>query len=463
MPTTHEATLDAVLSTIDQQQHQSVNLLKEFLSIPSVSAKSDHEADMRRAAQWLHDQLTFAEMKASVMHTGGHPAVVAKNHHEPGRPTVLFYGHYDVQPPEPLELWDTPAFEPTERDGKLFARGASDDKGQVWAHVAAIQAWQANGGLPVNLTVLIEGEEEVASANLAGFLKHHAADLKADVALISDTGMLGPDEPAITYGLRGLLYCEIELTAANTDLHSGLYGGAVPNPANVLTRMLGALQDEDGRVQVPGFYDDAIELKDEERRMWDGLGHDDAELADKLGIKHVSGEAGFTTNERLWARPTCDINGLTSGYQGEGAKTVLPGKASAKFSFRLVPGQDPTKIRRDVEAFCRARCPDNVTMTFRDFGAEPAALTPIDSPAARLAAEAVEAGFGTPPKFIRGGGSIPVVGLLKEHLDVDSLLVGFGLADDNLHAPNEKFDLACLHKGTRTAAALYDALGRLPV
>ena len=453
--------LDDVLKTIGDREHQSAAALAEFLSIPSVSAKSEHRPDMRRAAAWLKDQLAFAELEASVMETPGHPIVVAKNRHEPGRPAVLFYGHYDVQPPEPLHLWETPPFEPATRNGAIHARGASDDKGQVWAHLAAIQAWQAHGGVPVNLTVLIEGEEEVASENLGHFLKEYADHLRADVAVVSDTGMLGRGRPAITYGLRGLLYAEVTLTAAITDLHSGLFGGAVPNPANVLCRLLGELVDLRGRVTLPGFYDDVIEPGDEERRMWADLGSDDADLKEQLGLAHLSGEEGYTTRERLWARPTCDVNGLTGGYQGEGAKTVLPGTASGKVSFRLVPGQDPHAIKQSFVRTLGEKCPTNVKIDFKFFGAEPAALVPHDSPAAKLAAEAVEIGFGTRPAFIRGGGSIPVVGLLKERLGLDTLLVGFGLPDDNLHAPNEKFDLASLHHGTRTAAALYDKLASL--
>ncbi|MEM8876171.1 MAG: dipeptidase [Planctomycetota bacterium] len=455
--------LDDVLSTVAARHDASLSALKEWLAIPSVSAQPDHKADMMRAAQWLADQLKFAELETSIMPTPGHPIVVAKNKHVPGRPTVLFYGHYDVQPAEPLELWETPAFEPTVRDGKLFARGASDDKGQVWCHVAAIQAWQAHGGVPVNLTVLVEGEEEVASANLEGFLRSYAEDLRADVALISDTGMFDADTPAITTGLRGLMYAEVTVQGAKSDLHSGLYGGAVPNPCNVLCQLLGSLKDADNRVTIPGFYDDVQEPAADELAAWSKLDRSDEALANELGLKKLDGEAGRSTLERLWSRPTCDVNGILGGYTGEGAKTVLPSKAMGKVSFRLVPAQDPKKIQAAFEQQLRAQAPDSVELSFRYFGAEPAALTPADSPAMTLARQAVEIGFGKEPALICGGGSIPVVGLLKQQLGLDTLLVGFGLGDDNLHAPNEKFDLVQLQNGTATAAALYGKLADLPM
>lgn len=453
--------LDKVIATLDGRRDQSVAALKEFLAIPSVSTKPEHAGDCRRAAQWLVDQLSHAAMEASVMETSGHPVVVAKNRHQPGRPTVLFYGHYDVQPPEPLELWKSPPFEPTVRDGKLFARGSSDDKGPVWAHCEAVMAWQAHGGLPVNLTMLIEGEEENASENLEAFVKQYATDLKADVAVVSDTGQFARGVPAITYGLRGLVYQEVILTGPNADLHSGMFGGAVPNPANVLARLIAGLHDAQGRVTVEGFYDDVRDLTAEERRQWEALPFDEAEYFRSLGIPHGSGEAGFSTLERRWARPTLDVNGLTSGYQGHGAKTVIPSRASAKISMRLVPDQDPQDVRAKFQRTLRERCPDNCTIEFIDHGASPPALLPIDKPEAKLAAEAVEIGFGQKPVFMREGGSIPVGALFREVLGLDTLFVGFGLPDDNLHAPNEKFDLDAFHAGRRTAAALYAKLAEL--
>ncbi len=436
---------------------------RTFSKIPSVSTKPEHAQDCRRAAQWLADQLTPAGLDTSVMETGGHPVVVAKNKHEAGRPTVLFYGHYDVQPPEPLDLWKSPPFEPETRDGKVFARGAADDKGPVWAHLDAIITYQAHGGLPVNLVCLIEGEEENASENLEAFVKNYAQALKADVAVVSDTGQFGPGRPAITYGLRGLCYQEVTLTASNTDLHSGMFGGTVPNAANELSRLIASLHDADGRVTVDGFYEDVIPLTDDERAAWKALDFDDAGYFSDLGLKDGSGESGYTTLERKWARPTLDVNGITTGYQGDGAKTVIPAKASAKISMRLVPGQSWTKVRDAFQETLRNRCPDNCTLEFLDHGGIDASLLPKDSPAMSLAGEAVEIGFGTKPVTIREGGSIPVGSLFKEALGLDTLFVGFGLPDDNLHAPNEKMDLAAFHSGRRTAAALYDKLKSLPV
>jgi acetylornithine deacetylase/succinyl-diaminopimelate desuccinylase-like protein len=462
--------LDNVLSTLDGRKQQSLASLKELLSIPSVSTKPDHQDDMRRCATWLSDQLKPAKLDVQIMPTGGgkgHPVVVARNKHQPGRPTILFYGHYDVQPPEPLELWNSAPFEPTVRKDEngfdaVFARGAVDDKGQVWAHCEAIIAWQAHGGLPVNLTMLVEGEEEIGSDHLEAFVAANKDLLEADLCVISDTGLFDRDTPAITYGLRGLVYEEVFLTGPSHDLHSGGYGGAVPNPANVLGRLIASLHDADLRVNVPHFYDDVETLTPREKQMWAGLPFDEDNFArHEVGVALLSGEKGFTTLERLWARPTCDVNGLTAGYQGHGAKTVIGAKASAKISFRLVPRQDPRKVQEQFRAAMRERCPSNVKIEFANHGLAPAAIVPIDNPATKLAAEALERGFGKPPALIRTGGTIPVVGLIKQTLGIDTVLVGFGLPDDRVHSPNEKFDLDCFYKGQRTAAALYDKLAQL--
>ena len=460
------ATLDAVLSTLAGRDEAAVAQLMEFLAIPSVSTVREHADDCRRAATWVRDLLDHAGLDASLMETGtkqkrGHPVVVAKNRHEPGRPTVLFYGHYDVQPPEPLDLWKSPPFEPTVRDGKLYARGASDDKGQTYAHLDAIVAWQANGGPPVNLTVLIEGEEENASENLAAFVRSYAGDLRADVAVVSDTGQFAQSVPAITYGLRGLCYQEVTLTASNTDLHSGMFGGAVPNAANELVKLLAGLHDADGRVTVDGFYDGVRDLTDDEREQWKQLPFDEAAYFRDLGLPGGAGERGYSTIERRWARPTLDVNGITAGYQGEGAKTVIPAQASAKVSMRLVADQPWTDVRDKFRRTLESRCPANCSLEFLDHGGIDASVLPIDSKAMALAADAVEVGFGKRPVLVREGGSIPVGALFKEALGVDTLFVGFGLPDDNLHAPNEKFDLSALHAGRRTAAALYAKLADL--
>ncbi len=453
--------LDNVLATLDGRKDQSVTALKQLLAIPSVSTKPEHAGDCRRAAQWLVDHLKSAGMQAAAMDTPGHPIVLARNQHQPGRPTVLFYGHYDVQPPEPLDLWKSPPFEPTVRDGKLFARGASDDKGPVWAHCEAVMAWQAHGGLPVNLTMLIEGEEENASANLEAFVKQHAADLKADVALVSDTGQFAPGVPAITYGLRGLCYQEVILTGTSSDLHSGMFGGAVPNAANELARLIASLHDENLHVTVEGFYDDVRDLTAQEKAQWAKLPFDEAQFNASVGVSSGTGERDYSALERRWARPTLDVNGITAGYQGHGAKTVIPSKASAKISMRLVPDQDPKDIRDKFQRTLRARCPANCRIEFLDHGLSEPALLPIDKPEMKLAAHATAIGFGRDPVFIREGGSIPVGSLFKRELGLDTIFVGFGLPDDNLHAPNEKFDLDAFHAGCRTAAALYAKLAEM--
>ena len=452
---------EQVLRTIDSRRDASVAGLAEFLRIPSVSTKPDHAADVRRCAQWLASRLNASSLTASVRETGGHPLVIAGNQHKPGRPTVLFYGHYDVQPPEPLEKWVSKPFEPAVRDGSIYARGAVDDKGQVWAHVQAISAWQQHGGVPVNLTMLIEGEEEIGSENLEKFVRENRDELKADVVVISDTGQFARGVPAITYGLRGLVYCEVFITAADHDTHSGMFGGAIPNPANVLVELLATLHDRDGRVNLPGFYDDVKPLADAEREAWRKLPFDERQFLRDLKIDQTFGESGFSTLERRWARPTCDINGLTSGYQGHGAKTIIPSTASAKVSMRLVPNQDAQKIVTIFERTLRERCPKTVKIEFARHGLAGPVLVPREGRAMQLAAESVTEGFGTAPTLIREGGSIPVVGLFKSALGIDTLLIGFGLPDDRVHSPNEKFDLDALHKGTRTAAVLYSKLADL--
>ncbi len=458
--------LDQVLSTIDGRRDQAVAALSDFLRIPSVSTKPEHQPDMLRCATWLADQLKFGGLDVAIMPTGGHPIVVAKNNHQPGRPTVLLYGHYDVQPAEPLELWTTGPFEPTVRKDDmghdaLFARGAVDDKGQVWAHVEAILAWQAHGGLPINLTMLVEGEEEIGSEHLEAFVKQHAEQLRADVAVVSDTNQFARGVPAITYGLRGLAYMELIVTGPSHDLHSGLYGGAVPNPANVLARLIASLHDQQGRVDIPGFYDDVTPLSPQERAQWRALPFSEKEFAASVGLSEGTGEAGYTSLERKWARPTCDVNGITTGYQGPGAKTVIPSKASAKISMRLVPNQNPARIVAGFETAMRERAPKNVKIDVTCHSHTPGVVVPIEGDAMRLAAEAMEIGFGKTPALMREGGSIPVVNLLKRVLGVDTLLLGFGLPDDRVHSPNEKFYLDALHKGARTAGALYEKLTQL--
>ena len=458
--------LDTVLIWIEKNKHRWLGDLKQWLAIPSVSAQSEHDADTAAAAEWAMLNLHGIGLEAKLVATPGHPCVLATTPPElaPADAVhVLLYGHYDVQPPEPLEPWQSKPFEPQVRDGKLFARGATDDKGQVHAHLAALLAWREIAQeLPVRLTVLLEGEEEIGSPHLPQVLRDHADLLRtAQCVVISDCSQFAPGVPAITCGLRGLVYYEMEVCGPANDLHSGLFGGYVANPANALVAMLARLHDAQGRVCIPTFYDE-VELPAESlRRQWATLPTDDAALARQLGVRELWGEAGFTNLERKWCRPTLDINGLTSGYQGAGAKTVLPARASAKLSMRIVPRQDPAKIGAALEAFVRQITPPGVTVSLTQLSAGPPAITPTDTPHMQAAAEAVEIGFGKKPVFIREGGSIPVVSWFKDLLGLESLLLGFGLPDDGAHGPNEKINLEDYYRGIKTAAALYEKLGAL--
>ena len=435
--------------------------LCELLRIPSVSADSQYAGDVQRAAQWVLAQFVRMGLKAELVATAGHPIVYAESPAVPGAPVALVYGHYDVQPPDPLNLWITPPFEPTVRDGNLYARGATDDKGQMLTHVKSAQAWiETAGKLPLQLKFIIEGEEEVGSANLAPFLEENRDRLACDIVVVSDTCQFGPGQPAITYGLRGIAYYELRLVGPNKDLHSGTFGGAIANPATALVRMMASLVDDRGRVQVPGFYDDVRPLSDKERQQFVDLNFDEAHFMQQNGVDALWGEEGFTTLERRWARPTYDINGLTSGYQGEGAKTVLPGKASAKFSFRLVPDQDPHKVSESLEKFLREKLPPGIAMELVDMHGAPGAMVPLESPYVSAAANAIEQGFGQRPVFIREGGSIPIVNNFKQILGADTLLLGWGLDDDNTHSPNEKFCLADFHRGIKASAHLWNELSR---
>lgn len=440
----------------------------EWLRIPSVSAQPAHAADCRRAAEWLAIQLAGMGFESELHETPGHPAVLAR-HPGPGKgaaegtPHLLYYGHYDVQPAEPLDLWTSPPFEPRFVDHPLgprvVARGAVDDKGQVMLWLEALRAWvAAHGAPPVRVTVLVEGEEEVGSPNLDGVLAARREELGADAAVISDTNMWDRATPAITTRLRGLAYTELRLRAASRDLHSGLYGGSALNAANLLARILGGLHDAEGRVAVPGFYDGAIEPSPAERAGWAALGFDEAGFLGEVGLSHPAGERGRDGPERLWGRPTADVNGVWGGYAGPGAKTVIPAEAGAKVSFRLVPGQDPERVvagfRRYVEAFL----PPDARAEIATFGLAPGIAIPADSPLVRAAQAALLAEFGRPAVLAGSGGSIPVVESLRRLLGLDTLLMGFGLDDDKVHSPDEKFDLRCFQAGTRAHARL---LGQL--
>jgi acetylornithine deacetylase/succinyl-diaminopimelate desuccinylase-like protein len=436
--------------------------LCQLLRIKSVSADSAYREEVRRAADWVAGQFRGLGFATEVAPTAGHPIVYAEWLQAPGAPTVLVYGHYDVQPPDPLNEWISPPFEPTRRDGNLYARGATDDKGQMLTHVKSVQAWmKAVGKLPINVKFLIEGEEEVGSAHLPAFIEQNAARLACDCVVISDTCQFGPGQPAITYGLRGICYFELRLTGPKQDLHSGTFGGAVANPANALARMLAALVNDRGQVQVPGFYDDVERLTPAEVAQFRDLGFDEDGFRKQIGVAALAGEEGFSTLERRWTRPTYDINGLWSGYQGEGAKTVLPAKAGAKFSFRLVPRQDPAKITAALRAMLQRLCPPGISMELIDFHGAPGIVVPPDSPYMAAARRAIEHGFGKPPVLIREGGSIPVVSTFRQKLNVDTLLLGWGLDDDNTHSPNEKFCLADFHRGIKASAHLWNELANL--
>ncbi len=454
--------MGAVDDYLDRHRDRHVEELKDLLRIPSVSAQPDRHGDVRAAAEWVRRKLERCGLQAELIETSGQPIAYGEWLKAPGAPTVLVYGHYDVQPPEPLDLWQSPPFEPTERNGNLYARGSTDDKGQMLTHLQAIEAWlQAAGKLPVNVKVVIEGEEEVGSGGMYGFLESHAARLKCDVAAISDTSMFDYDLPAVTYGLKGIAYFEVFVTGANTDLHSGTFGGAVQNPCNALAEIIASLKDRRGRVLVPGFYDDVVDLTEIERAAFRKLPFDEAKFAADLGLKEVFGEAGFTTLERKGARPTCDVNGIWGGYQGEGAKTVLPNKAGAKFSFRLVPNQNPDRVAELLQAHLKAVAPPGVTVELKVHHGAPACVVPLDSPYMAAATAALAHAFGKEPVFIREGGSIPIVGAFKQKLGVDTLLLGYGLNDDAPHAPNEKFRLADYHRGIRANAKLLEELASI--
>ena len=442
----------------------------ELLRIPSVSADPAYAADMGRAADWLTERFESLGLKTERIATASHPILYAESPPVEGAPVVLVYGHYDVQPPDPLDEWVTPPFEPTVREGNVYARGATDDKGQFLTHLMSVEAWQATRGpLPVQVKFLIEGEEECGSEALNELLdgkytilgRPPLEALKADVAVISDTGQFGPGRPAITYGLKGIAYFQINLTGPNQDLHSGSFGGAVTNPANTLAKLLARLIDDEGRIQIPGFYDDVLALSDQEREQFEALAFDEENFKQQIGVEAVSGEIGYSTLERKWARPTFDINGLWSGYQGEGAKTVLPARAGAKFSFRLVPGQNPEKIAASLESFLREHLPPGIEMEFLEMHHAPGVVVPLDSPYLSAASQAIEAGFGTAPVYIREGGSIPIVTSFKELLGIDTLLLGWGQNDDNMHSPNEKFSLDDFQRGIRSSAHLWEELGQL--
>jgi acetylornithine deacetylase/succinyl-diaminopimelate desuccinylase-like protein len=460
--------LEPVLAHLEGDLEVSIERWKALLRIPSVGTDPAHDGDTRRAAEWLVEELRAMDFEAAARDTAGQPIVVG-HHPGPGGKDarrILYYGHYDVQPPDPLDLWDTPPFEPTIVEGahgpRMIARGAVDDKGQLMTWLEALRAWhRVHGTLPVAVSVFIEGEEESGSPSLEPFLESHRDELRADVCVVSDTNMWSIETPALATLLRGLLYTEVTLSGPAHDLHSGLYGGGVPNPLNVLTRILGQLHDAAGRVQLPGFYDDVVELGADERRQMAALSFDEAAFLGNAGLTLAHGEAGRSTLERIWTRPTCDINGMWGGYTGPGSKTVIPAKAFAKVSFRLVPHQSPGKIMAGLREFLEARLPPDCRFDLISHAASPALRIPGDSPYVNAARRALEAVFPRPPVLIGMGGSIPAVEAIKRLLGIDALLIGFGLADDRVHSPNEKFELRCFTNGVRSHARLLAELARL--
>jgi acetylornithine deacetylase/succinyl-diaminopimelate desuccinylase-like protein len=435
--------------------------LFDFLRIPSVSARSEHAADTARAADWVADSMRAVGLRATVHPTAGHPVVVGEWRGATGAPTVLVYGHYDVQPPEPLELWDSPPFEPTTRDGKIFARGSVDDKGQLFLHVKALEAHlTVRGSVPLNIVFLAEGEEEIGSPNLTPFVEEHADLLRADAVVISDSSMFAPGLPSILSSLRGLAYFQIDIQGPTTDLHSGSYGGAVVNPATALARIIATFHDERGHVAIPGFYDRVRDWSPSERAQARALPFDDETFRRETGASALGGEAGFTTLERIWARPTCEVNGLLSGYTGEGAKTVLPSRAMAKVSCRLVPDQDPAEIEQLVRAYIERVAPRQVTVKVTHLHGGKPWRAQLDGPLYDAARRALAAAFGREPVIVGEGGSIPVVGDFDRVLTGPVLLMGFGLPGENAHAPNEWISEENFERGMRAVAVLWEEVAK---
>jgi acetylornithine deacetylase/succinyl-diaminopimelate desuccinylase-like protein len=435
----------------DQHKERFLEEMLDLLRIPSVSAKSEHKEDMRRCAEQVKLRLLEAGCdKAEVMETKGHPVVYGEKIIDPQKPTVLVYGHYDVQPPEPLELWTSGPFEPVIRDGKVFARGSADDKGQFYMHIKALEIMSKTNSMETNIKFLIEGEEEVGSPHLAEFVALNKGLLKADVILISDSSLLSMENPSLDVGVRGLSYIEVEVTGANRDLHSGTYGGAVANPITILAKMIASVHDENNHITIPGFYDDVVEATKEERELMAQAPYDEEEYKRELGVKELWGEKGYTTNERTGIRPTLEVNGIWGGYTGEGAKTVLPSKATAKISARLVPNQSSHKITEILLNYFKQIAPPFVTVNaFEHHGGEPY-MTPIDSKGYQAASKALQTTFGKTPIPVRGGGSIPICSILERELGIKIVFMGFGLDNDNLHSPNEKYNLENYYKGIET-------------
>ncbi len=448
-----------VLARVESEQASYLSELKDYIRIPSISTDPAYKADVKRCAEWLQARMKEAGLASELVATAGNPLVYGEWTKAPGKPTILFYGHYDVQPVDPVELWRHPPFEPTEEGDVLLARGATDDKGQSYCAVKAVAATLAErGSLPVNVKFIVEGEEESGGEAIDAYVQKDAGKkLACDAVVVSDSSMYAPGQPSLLYGLKGLVYTQIDVTGPNRDLHSGTFGGCVTNPANALAQIIARLRDaETGRVLVDGFYDDVEPLEDWERKAFAALPFDEQAYAAELGVSEVFGEEGYTTLERAWARPTCDVNGIWGGYQGEGAKTVLPGKAGAKVSMRLVPNQDPKKIGERFKAYVEKVAPKGVKVEVRVLHGAAPVLVDISGPLAEAAMAAQEDVWGKRPVTVREGGSIPIVGTFSQVLRKPVLLMGFGLHDDNLHSPNEKFNISHFYAGIRTVVRLLD-------
>ncbi|MFA6026854.1 MAG: dipeptidase, partial [Ignavibacteriaceae bacterium] len=439
-----------------------VEELQSLLRIPSISTLQENNEDMKHCATFVADKLKQAGMnRVEIFPTEGHPLVYGEWLGAPGKPTVLIYGHYDVQPIDPIELWDSPPFEPTIKGDNIFARGATDDKGQMYIHIKSVEAFfKVKGSLPLNVKFLIEGEEEIGSEHLGGFIEQHKDLLKCDAVLISDTSLYEAGIPTITYGLRGLAYMEIEVTGPNKDLHSGSFGGAVANPINVLAEIIAKLHDKNGRITIPNFYDDVLPLTKEEKKNFEHLNFSDKNLAKELGVKELAGEAKFSTLERLWVRPTLDCNGIIGGFTGKGAKTVIASQASAKISMRLVPHQDPKKIAKIFTKYIKSIAPKSVKVKISDLHGAYPSISPLTGKALKAAAVAMEKAFDKKIVFMREGGSIPVVATFQRMLKTPTVLMGFGLNSENLHSPNEHFSLTHFQLGIQSSAYFFEEFSK---
>jgi acetylornithine deacetylase/succinyl-diaminopimelate desuccinylase-like protein len=454
--------VEKVKNYILENQDRYIEELKDFLRIPSISAGTENKKDIQQCASFVADKLTAAGLsRVEIFQTEGHPIVYGEWLGAPGKPTVLVYGHYDVQPVDPVELWNNPPFEPVVKDGKIWARGATDDKGQLFIHVKSVEAFfKSNGSLPLNVKFLIEGEEEIGSESLSAFLKQNKDMLKCDAVLISDTSLYAPGVPSLTYGLRGLCYMEVEVTGPDRDLHSGSFGGAVANPINILASMIAQLQDKKGKIKIPGFYDDVQTLTKKEKESFKNLKFSEKAYAKDLKVAELKGEEGYTTLERLWARPTLDCNGIWGGFQAAGAKTVIPSKAGAKISMRLVPNQDPKKIAKLFTTYFKQLAPKSVKVNVKALHGGYPVVVPLEHKVIVAASQAMEKAFGKKTVFMREGGSIPIVVDFVKNLKAPAVLMGFGLDSENLHSPNEHFDLNHFRLGILSSSYFLEELSQ---